>query len=102
MATVKGFAMNMPKVTRCDATECSYNMQNVCHALAITVGDETHPRCDTFMSVGKKGGDMGATAKVGACKVANCRYNQSFECTASGIQVGPEADEADCLTFEPM
>ena len=28
----------MPKVTGCDATECSYNQQGDCHAMAITIG----------------------------------------------------------------
>lgn len=93
--------MNMPKVLRCDVDECAYNVQKACHALAITIGDPAGgAKCDTFFSAAQKGGDMGATAKVGACKVTQCRYNQSFECTAGSIQVGLEEDQADCLTFQ--
>ncbi len=93
--------MDMPKVERCRVTECCYNYDEICRALAITVGGaEGHPACDTFCDYRTKGGDQSAIAGVGACKVSGCEYNQSLECTASGITVGPGADEADCLTFE--
>lgn len=92
--------MDMPKVTQCDVTQCAYNQNKKCHALAITVGDGAHPHCDTFCETSKKGGDSGATAGVGACKVVECRYNQQLECRASGIRVGYLIDEVDCQTYE--
>ena len=93
--------MDMPKVERCRVTECCYNMQEACHALAITVGGNgSHPACDTYCDYRVKGGDQSAIAGVGACKVSECVYNQSLACAALGITVGRAQDEADCLTFQ--
>ncbi len=95
--------MDMPKIERCRVTECCYNMDEMCHAGAITVGDGgDHPACDTYCDLGTKGGDRSIIGMVGACKVSECRYNDSLECTASGITVGRAQDEADCLTFESV
>jgi hypothetical protein len=92
--------MDMSKVERCRVTECCYNRDEMCRALAITVGGGgDHPACDTYCDYGIKGGEA-SMAEVGACKVNDCRYNQNLECKASGIVVGPAQDEADCLTFE--
>lgn len=91
--------MEMPKVIECDATECAYNQERKCHALAITVGDHGTPRCDTFWRAPNKGGDLNIIGGVGACRASQCRYNRSLECTASGIRVGRAGDEVDCLTF---
>ncbi len=95
--------MDMPKIERCRVTECCYNLDEMCHAGAITVGDAgDHPECDTYCDLASKGGDPSAIGVVGACKVSECRYNESLECTASGIIVGRAQDEADCLTFESV
>jgi hypothetical protein len=95
--------MDMPKVERCRATECSYNADEMCHALAITVGDMAdHPKCDTYTDFATKGGDPSTIGAVGACKVTDCRYNESLTCTAASIHVGRAQDEADCLTFESV
>jgi hypothetical protein len=92
--------MDMPRVERCQVTQCCYNVERMCHALAITIGgDGVHPECDTYCGYRTKGGDLATLAGVGACKVSECQFNQSLECTASGITVGPGQDEADCLTF---
>jgi hypothetical protein len=92
--------MDMPKVEKCDITECCYNDTGMCRALAITVGgDGAHPACDTYCGYRTKGGDTTIIAGVGACKVSECTYNQSLECTAPGINVGRGPDQADCLTF---
>jgi len=94
--------MDMPKVKNCQVAECCYNVEEKCHALAITVGgDGAHPACDTYCGYRTKGGDVTILAGVGACKVSECTYNQSLECTAPGIEVGRGRDEADCLTFTP-
>jgi len=92
--------MQMPNVKKCDVSECAYNKNDQCHALAITVGDETHPQCDTFCFSQSKGGDPAGMAGVGACKVSSCAFNQSLECQAKGIDVGYNEDKIDCLTFK--
>ena len=92
--------MKMPNVVSCDVTQCAYNTNNRCHAMAITIGDGSHPQCDTFCQEKTSGGDPEAIAGVGACKVSSCVYNQNLECQAEQIRVGPSGDEADCLTFE--
>lgn len=94
-------AMTMPKVTDCSVTNCAYNAEKTCHAMAITVGEEPdEPVCDTFFASDTHGGVQEVTAGVGACKAADCGYNQDFECTAANIQVGYRGNEPDCLTFE--
>lgn len=92
--------MDMPDVTRCDVEQCAYNRDQQCHALAITIGDQTHPMCDTFFQSSQKGGAAQQHAGVGACKVSQCIHNDSFECQASGITVSHDKDDADCMTFE--
>jgi hypothetical protein len=95
--------MDMPKIERCRVTECCYNSDEMCHALAITVGGGgDRPACDTYCDLGTKGGNQSVIGTVGACKVSDCRYNANLECTASGIMVGRAQDEADCLTFESV
>ena len=93
--------MTMSKISECQVSDCSYNNDNNCHALAITVGDEKCPGCDTFTQSGKKGGNPGALGGVGACKVENCKYNNSLECSAGSIQVGlgTHGCHAECRTF---
>lgn len=94
--------MDMPKVISCQVTDCCYNRDRQCHALAIQVGDtDAHPLCDTFTKQTGQCGDVSAAAGVGACKVESCEYNENLECAAQGITVGYEQGEADCLTFEP-
>ncbi|MFW6146028.1 MAG: DUF1540 domain-containing protein [Planctomycetota bacterium] len=93
--------MKMPNVSSCDVTQCAYNANGRCHAMAITIGDGSHPTCDTFCEGGSSsGGDPEAIATVGACKVASCMYNQRLECQADQVRVGYEGDEIDCLTFK--
>jgi hypothetical protein len=91
--------MDMPRVSECLVSGCAYNLNGVCHALAITIGDGIHPHCDTFCQAPRKGGDINAVAGVGACKVAECQYNQSLECNAPGICVGYHERDIECLTY---
>jgi hypothetical protein len=94
--------MKMPQVTECDVSECAYNKDSMCHALAITIGDDRHPRCDTFLASASRGGDAGWIGQVGACKVESCKFNKNFECGAQGIRVAHhKAACADCQTFSP-
>lgn len=92
--------MQMSKVRNCDVSECAYNMNQMCHAMAITIGDTIHPRCDTFCNCSSKGGEVSTVAGVGACKVDSCMHNTSLECQASEISVGHKGSEIDCLTFK--
>jgi hypothetical protein len=93
--------MEMPPVTNCQVTDCCFNMDKQCHALAIQVGDAAaHPICDTFTGQANQCGDQSAIAGVGACKASSCEYNENLECMAQGITVGYQQGEPDCLTFE--
>jgi hypothetical protein len=41
--------MEMSPIADCEVTDCCYNSDHKCHALAIQIGDgATHPVCDTF------------------------------------------------------
>ena len=91
--------MEMTKVTKCEMSDCSYNADKECHAMAITIGDAVHPKCDTFFQSMIKGGGGDCVAGVGAYKVSSCVFNASFECQASGISVGYRESEPDCLMF---
>jgi hypothetical protein len=92
--------MNMPKVTQCEVEECAYNQDSECHALAITIGDDENPMCDTFCDTGSKGGDPATIAGVGACKVGVCSHNKSLECTMRNITVGWKGGGPDCMSFK--
>ncbi len=93
-------AMTMPKITKCEVQDCSYNRNRECHALAITVGDQrTHAMCDTYIKADQKGGVMDSTGTVGACKADGCRFNTNLECSAQTIVVGSHQGHADCMTF---
>ncbi len=93
--------VNMSRVTECRATECAYNVNSACHAIAITVGDGITPMCDTFFKTDFRKSLKG-TAGVGACKVTDCRHNLDFECGATSIRVGSMGETGACLTFEPI
>jgi hypothetical protein len=94
-------AVKMPKISACDVQDCSYNKNQECHALAITVGGpEVCACCDTYLHSSKKGGVAETTGGVGACKVDACSFNSSFECSAPGIRVELQHGHADCTTFK--
>ena len=93
--------MKMSPVQDCSASDCAFNKNQVCHALAINIGGPSGiPYCDTYTSSDEEGGDAEAHAGVGACKVAACEYNTHLECTASTIEVGFKQNKVACLTFE--
>jgi len=91
--------MQMAEIMTCSATDCAYNMEKQCHALAVTIGDVTSPRCDTEFMASMKGGKEDVTAGVGACKVMNCVYNDSLECAAGCIDLEMQDGHAQCCTF---
>ena len=92
--------MDMPRVNKCEVTDCAYNKDKCCHAMAITVGNTVHPKCDTFCQSMVQGGDLACIAGVGSCKVSSCKFNKHLECQAPGIWVGYRQDEPDCMTFD--
>jgi len=88
------------KVRDCNAAECAYNTKNKCHAIAITIGRELSPICNTSVKAAKKGGIPEIKARVGACKVENCQFNKSLECTAKCIRVEMHNAYAECTMFK--
>ena len=94
----------MPAVSECTVTSCSYNDHAGCHAFAITVsGSNGAADCGTFIPLSAKGGLPKFVSQVGACTRADCAHNANLECTASAVRVGPgEGDHAaNCLTYDP-
>lgn len=91
--------IDMPIVSECTAISCAYNKLGACHARAITVGDLTNPRCDTFFENQIHTLERNKMAGVGACKVGACQHNVDFECSAMKIEVGVTQDQVKCLTF---
>jgi hypothetical protein len=96
--------MKMAEIKKCDDSECAYNTNKICHAIAITVGDAAGecPLCDTAFKHNKKGGVPEETGGVGACKVESCAYNDSLECSADNIVVKMHTGHAECGTFKKM
>src|SRR4030067_3373297 len=84
---------DMPKIKGCEVTECAYNIEKNCHAIAITVGNSQAARCDTFYKH-SKGGIKGLNGGVGACKMDSCKFNTDLECfAAEGIKVALNSGE---------
>ena len=92
--------MEMSKVIKCKVSDCAYNVDDCCHTIAITIGNSTSPKCDTFCHSAVKGGEASCTAGVGSCKTSSCIYNSNLECGALGISIGYNGQEPDCLTFK--
>jgi hypothetical protein len=90
------------RVEKCEISQCAYNLDNQCHAIAITIGgDAAHHSCDTFCGPMKKGREKNKIAGVSACKVASSMFNKRLECNSPDIMVSYNRDEIDCLTFLP-
>lgn len=96
---MKKLTIEMPLVSSCGASQCGYNVNQSCHAKAITVGDYLNPGCDTFLDANRHSTEIKRIAGVGACKIANCRFNDDFECTAEKIVVGQAKQKINCLTY---
>ena len=91
--------VTMPEVTACAAKSCSYNVRGACHARAITISDDSHPQCDTFLPAAEHVHRL-PIAGVGACKVSACVHNHDRACAASSIRVSLHEGHPDCATFE--
>ena len=92
--------MRMPDVTTCGVETCSYNKNRRCHAMAITIGGNGCPECDTLSKKKIEAGDPKTLAGVGACKIASCQHNERLVCTADNVSIGRFADSAACTTYE--
>lgn len=97
---MKTITLEMPVVTECMASVCAYNVNNNCHARAITIGDSLLPGCDTFMAGSRHAKSVNQIAGIGACKTVGCKFNNDLECMAEGIQVGMVKNKANCMTFD--
>ena len=92
-------SIEMPEVMNCEASRCSYNVNAVCHARGITVGDvQQRHLCDTVWMV-KEHTHRRDGAGVGACRAANCVHNEDLECQADGIDVTLLGAQPQCGTF---
>lgn len=96
---MKKLTIEMPIVSECAVTECGYNVDQSCHARAITIGHGLHPGCDTYFKGAPHTKAVSREAGVGACKVTSCSYNEDYECITDSIRVGVEAGTVNCLTF---
>ncbi|MBL1275257.1 MAG: DUF1540 domain-containing protein [Ectothiorhodospiraceae bacterium] len=92
--------LEMPDVSTCTITDCAYNVNEHCHARAITIGDGANPGCDTYLTASHHSRNSTRVAGVGACKVVSCRYNDDFECMSNHISVAMKAGEINCITFK--
>lgn len=96
---MKKICLEMPIVTKCMVSGCAYNADSSCHARAITIGDPTHPGCDTFLAGSHHAKSINQIAGIGACKAIGCKFNDDLECMAESVQVGMVKNEAYCTTF---
>jgi hypothetical protein len=93
----------MPAVSECTVSACSYNDHQGCHAYAITVGGNNGAAdCATFVPLTAKGGLPRVVPQVGACSRTDCVHNKDLECAASDIKVGSGGGDhtANCLTYQ--
>ncbi len=90
--------IEMPEVTQCEAKECAYNVDSMCQARGITVGDMQQQLCDTMWK-SKQHTRRREGAGVGACRSANCVHNEDLECQAYGINIVLSGGQAHCGTF---
>lgn len=91
--------MMMARVAECTVPECVYNRGSRCYARAITIGNGSHPQCDTFHLVNNHVPRRPNTAGVGACKVSSCAHNYDYACNAERIYVGYEGNDIACLAY---
>jgi len=92
--------MDMPKVSKCNAEQCSYNGLHKCHAMAINVGGPEGAMCDTFAQTSAKCAGGSGSGKVGACRITGCQFNDCLECVAPVVEVSLNSDRPFCQTFK--
>lgn len=91
--------IDLPLVGQCSVSNCAYNASMMCHAKAITIGDDQNPCCDTMMRGSRHVHANSIKAGVGACKVSSCGHNDDLECSADKIAVGMSGGNIKCMTY---
>lgn len=87
-------------VNQCAATDCAYNDNQACRALAITVGEPSAQTCATYEPKQKKVSTQVTVANVGACKASNCVHNSNLSCQAAEVKIGVDGGQVRCMTFQ--
>ncbi|MHC4075271.1 MAG: DUF1540 domain-containing protein [Planctomycetota bacterium] len=92
------------RVVECRIRDCAYNLDNLCHARAVTIGDISGAKCGTYCSfmLAVQRIDTGSTAMVGACKMGGCAYNAELNCHAEEIVIDYRQDQPECLIYESI
>ncbi|MHB1323339.1 MAG: DUF1540 domain-containing protein [Coriobacteriia bacterium] len=88
-------------IMTCNATQCSYNQVEECHAESIHVGGD-HAICDTFTTTGAQELATSTEGEVGGCDMIECHFNEDRDCEANGVTVATHNGHADCFTFRPQ
>jgi len=90
------------KVNACNVSDCVYNSNSSCHALAITIDDPTPATCSTYKKAenGESGGAEAQIANIGACKAAGCMHNENLMCTAGEVTIGVKDGKVSCLSYQ--
>lgn len=84
-------------VRSCATTACSFNNNEGCNALAITIaGSESQASCGTFVQLDARRPVTADASSVGACHRLECAFNNDLMCSAEGIEV---TDTATCATY---
>jgi hypothetical protein len=86
-------------ILTCQAVNCSYNLEEICHAGTISVGDR-HPSCDMYTHGSVAMSDLEPC--VHKCLVADCFFNTGAACHASGVTIANHESHADCMTVRPI
>jgi hypothetical protein len=94
--------MKTAKVAKCKISGCAYNINGLCHAPAITIGQDRHPICHTFSQSAMNGQtvDTGSVAGVGACEISSCIYNADLKCQSQEILVDYREQQPQCVIFQ--
>lgn len=85
----------MSTVTSCAVTTCSFNKNDACGALGITIGGTRS--CRTMTTIDARA-ESGGPANVGACHRIDCIHNNNLLCGADSISI--TADTALCASYQ--
>ena len=89
----------MPLIVSCTGSDCSYNRNLICEAMAVNIGADRQAVCDPFCQTDHKIVHPAAVSFVGACKMERCRFNRNVECTAfSGVILVADSSRVMCHT----
>ena len=92
---------NMPLIVCCTGSNCSYNRNLTCNAMAVTVGGERQALCHTFYQTDRKVAHPESVSFVGACRMEKCCSNRHLECTAfSGVSLVGHNGQVLCHKYK--